>query len=106
MSGLNYSFVGLKNEYCSITFGEMAEWSIATVSNTVKPVGFEGSNPSLSAKRVEKDQRQKLSQKLKWYIFVRSGFQYHIILITITIERNNREYLNHVYNSFSFSSSK
>jgi len=25
-----------------------------------------------------------LSQKLKWYIFVRSGFQYHIILITIT----------------------
>ena len=51
MSGLNYSFAGLKDEYCSITFGEMAEWSIATVSNTVKPVGFEGSNPSLSAKR-------------------------------------------------------
>ena len=96
----------LKSSAIEASFGEMAEWSIATVSNTVKPVGFEGSNPSLSAKRVEKDQRQKLSQKLKWYIFVRSGFQYHIILITITIERNNREYLNHVYNSFSLSSSK
>lgn len=54
MSGLNYSFVELKNEYCSITFGEMAEWSIATVSNTVKPVGFEGSNPSLSAEKISK----------------------------------------------------
>ena len=50
MSGLNYSFVRLKNEYCSITFGEMAEWSIAAVSNTVKPIGFEGSNPSFSAR--------------------------------------------------------
>lgn len=30
--------------------GEMAEWSNAAVSNTVKPIGFEGSNPSFSAR--------------------------------------------------------
>ena len=64
MSGLNYSFVGLKNEYCSITFGEMAEWSIATVSNTVKPVGFEGSNPSLSAKPQGKIKQSAVNQMI------------------------------------------
>ena len=34
--------------FCS---GDMAEWSIAAVLKTVKPKGFGGSNPSVSAKR-------------------------------------------------------
>ena len=33
--------------FCS---GDMAEWSIAAVLKTVKPKGFGGSNPSVSAK--------------------------------------------------------
>ena len=32
--------------FCS---GDMAEWSIAAVLKTVKPKGFGGSNPSVSA---------------------------------------------------------
>ena len=31
----------------------MAEWSIAAVLKTVKPKGFGGSNPSVSAKRLQ-----------------------------------------------------
>ena len=34
--------------FCS---GDMAEWSIAAVLKTVKPKGFGGSNPSVSARR-------------------------------------------------------
>ena len=34
--------------FCS---GDMAEWSIAAVLKTVKPKGFGGSNPSVSAKK-------------------------------------------------------
>ncbi len=33
--------------FCS---GDMAEWSIAAVLKTVKPKGFGGSNPSVSAR--------------------------------------------------------
>ena len=36
--------------FCS---GDMAEWSIAAVLKTVKPKGFGGSNPSVSARRRE-----------------------------------------------------
>ena len=36
--------------FCS---GDMAEWSIAAVLKTVKPKGFGGSNPSVSARRLE-----------------------------------------------------
>lgn len=35
--------------------GEMVEWSITTVLKTVVPRGTGGSNPSLSANRLQKD---------------------------------------------------
>ena len=37
------------------SFGEMVEWSITTVLKTVVPRGTGGSNPSLSANRLQKD---------------------------------------------------
>ena len=37
--------------FCS---GDMAEWSIAAVLKTVKPKGFGGSNPSVSASGVSR----------------------------------------------------
>ena len=36
--------------FCS---GDMAEWSIAAVLKTVKPKGFGGSNPSVSARATD-----------------------------------------------------
>ena len=36
-----------KSYFCR---GDMAEWSIAAVLKTVKPKGFGGSNPSVSAR--------------------------------------------------------
>ena len=36
--------------FCS---GDMAEWSIAAVLKTVKPKGFGGSNPSVSARAAQ-----------------------------------------------------
>ena len=36
--------------FCS---GDMAEWSIAAVLKTVKPKGFGGSNPSVSARAAD-----------------------------------------------------
>ena len=36
-------------------FGEMVEWSITTVLKTVVPRGTGGSNPPLSANRLQKD---------------------------------------------------
>ena len=47
--------------FCSLTFGEMAEWSNAAVLKTVVPKGTGGSNPSLSAKK--KPQRTQRAQR-------------------------------------------
>lgn len=41
--------------YNNMFFGEMVEWSITTVLKTVVPRGTGGSNPSLSANRLQKD---------------------------------------------------
>ena len=55
----NYTFaIAFRNESMYLItsyYGEMVEWSITTVLKTVVPRGTGGSNPSLSANRLQKD---------------------------------------------------
>ena len=48
-----------------IDYGEMAEWSIAAVLKTVELRGSGGSNPSLSAKRLQSDCKMVVREAFK-----------------------------------------
>ena len=48
-----------------MTKGEMAEWSIAAVLKTVELRGSGGSNPSLSAKRLQSDCKMVVTEAFK-----------------------------------------
>ena len=48
-----------------MTKGEMAEWSIAAVLKTVELRGSGGSNPSLSAKRLQNDSKMVVREAFK-----------------------------------------
>ena len=48
-----------------MTKGEMAEWSIAAVLKTVELRGSGGSNPSLSAKRLQSDCKMVIIEAFK-----------------------------------------
>ena len=48
-----------------IDHGEMAEWSIAAVLKTVELRGSGGSNPSLSAKRLQSDCKMVITEAFK-----------------------------------------
>ena len=48
-----------------IDHGEMAEWSIAAVLKTVELRGSGGSNPSLSAKRLQSDCKMVATEAFK-----------------------------------------
>ena len=48
-----------------IDHGEMAEWSIAAVLKTVELRGSGGSNPSLSAKRLQNDCKMVITEAFK-----------------------------------------
>ena len=53
----------------------MVEWSITTVLKTVVPRGTGGSNPSLSANRLQKDFTKVVNLAFKiWLIVVKSRF--------------------------------
>jgi hypothetical protein len=85
----NKGIIADYKKYITFAPGEMAEWSIAAVLKTVELRGSGGSNPSLSAKKIE-------AQRSWAFLFCTPGMQTCLLIPGV----QNKKQPYHCFNFF------